>query len=76
MKIELPTGYAIKMVTAKTGFSDSGDMGWALGTFEQTAPDKTGALVQSVGKWMSVFKKQPDGTWGAVADTYNVDPPN
>jgi hypothetical protein len=24
---------------------------------------------------MSVFKKQPDGTWGAIADTYNVDPP-
>ena len=41
---------------------------------EQTAPDKSGALVHTVGKWMSVFRKQPDGSWGAVADTFNVDP--
>jgi ketosteroid isomerase-like protein len=76
MKIELPAGYAIKMVTVKTEFSDAGDLGYALGTYEQTAPDKSGALQNTVGKWMSVFRKQPDGSWGAVADTYNVDPPN
>ena len=76
MKIELPVGYAIKMVTVKTEISDAGDLGYALGTYEQTAPDKSGVLTNSVGKWMSVFKKQPDGSWGAVADTFNVDPPN
>jgi ketosteroid isomerase-like protein len=75
-KIELPAGYAIKMVTVKTEISDGGDLGYALGTYEQTAPDKSGVLTNSVGKWMSVFKKQPDGSWGAVADTFNVDPPN
>jgi ketosteroid isomerase-like protein len=74
-KIQLPDGYAIKMVTVKTGFSDAGDLGYALGTYEQTAPDKSGKLQDTVGKWMSVFKKQPDGSWGAVADTFNVDPP-
>ncbi len=75
MKIELPPGYAIKMVTVKTEISDGGDLGYALGTYEQVAPDKSGVLTRSVGKWMSVFKKQPDGSWGAVADTFNVDPP-
>lgn len=73
-----PEGYAIKMDTAKVGISESGDMGYAFGTYEQTAPDRSadppGALVDTVGKWMGVFQKQPDGTWGAVADTYNVDP--
>lgn len=72
--IQLPEGYAIKMVTVKTGFSDAGDLGYALGTYQQTAPDSSGKLQNTVGKWMSVFKKQPDGSWGAVADTYNVDP--
>jgi ketosteroid isomerase-like protein len=76
MKVELPAGYAIKMVTVKTEISDGGDLGYALGTYEQTAPDKSGTLTHSVGKWMSVFKKQPDGSWGAVADTFNVDPAN
>ncbi len=67
-------GYAIKMVTIRAEVSTSGDLGYAFGTYQQTAPDKSGALVNSVGKWMSVFRKQPDGSWGAVADTYNVDP--
>jgi ketosteroid isomerase-like protein len=67
--------YAIKMVTKTTGFSDAGDMGWAVGTYEQTAPDKkTGTLANTTGQWMSVFRKQPDGSWGAVFDTFNVDP--
>jgi ketosteroid isomerase-like protein len=67
------TGYAIKMVTVRTAVADSGDLGYAFGTYEQTAPDKSGVLAHTTGKWMSVFRKQPDGSWGAVADTYNVD---
>ena len=74
LKLKFPDGYAIKMVTTHTEFSDAGDLGYALGTYEQTAPDKGGVLVHSVGKWMSVFRKRADGSWGAVADTFNVDP--
>lgn len=74
LKMQFPTGYAIKMVTVKTEISAGGDLGYAVGTYEQTAPDKSGVLTHSVGKWMSVFRKQPDGSWGAIADTYNVDP--
>ena len=71
-----PEGYAIKMDTAKVEIARAGDMGYAFGTYEQTAPDaKTKALADTVGKWMVVFQKQPDGSWGAIADTYNVDPP-
>jgi len=68
-------GYAIKMRTVRAEVSAAGDLGYAFGTYEQTAPDKSGALAHTVGKWMSVFRRQPDGTWGAIADTYNVDPP-
>ena len=74
LKMQFPAGYAIKMVTVKTEISAGGDLGYAVGTYEQTAPDKTGVLTHTVGKWMSVFRKQPDGSWGAIADTYNVDP--
>lgn len=74
LKMQFSTVYAIKMATIKTEFSDAGDLGYALGTYEQTAPDKSGVLRNITGKWMSVFRRQPDGSWGAVADTYNVDP--
>jgi ketosteroid isomerase-like protein len=57
------------------GVSKSGDIAYAFGTYEQTAPNrKTKKLEDTVGKWMAVFARQPDGSWGAVADTYNVDP--
>jgi ketosteroid isomerase-like protein len=72
--MKFPEGYAIKMATKNTGFSDAGDLGWAVGTYEQTAPDKSGAPVNTTGQWTSVFKKQPDGSWAAVFDTFNVDP--
>jgi ketosteroid isomerase-like protein len=75
LDMKFPEGYAIKMVTVKTEISDGGDLGYAVGTYEQTAPDKSGVLQNTTGQWMSVFKKQPDGSWGAVADTFNVDPP-
>lgn len=74
LKMKFPQGYAIKMVTTHTAFSDAGDFGYAVGTYEQTAPDKGGVLTHTVGKWMSVFRKRADGSWGAVADTFNVDP--
>ena len=71
-----PEGYEIKMDTAKVEIASAGDMGYAFGTYEQTAPDaRTKKLTDTVGKWMVVFGKQPDGSWGAIADTYNVDPP-
>jgi ketosteroid isomerase-like protein len=71
-----PEGYAIKMDTAKVEIASAGDLGYAFGTYEQRAPDaKTKELTDTTGKWMAVFKKQPNGTWGAIADTYNVDPP-
>jgi ketosteroid isomerase-like protein len=71
-----PEGYKIRMDTVKVEVAQSGDMGYAFGTYEQTAPDaKTRKLTDTVGKWMVVFGKQPDGSWGAIADTYNVDPP-
>ncbi len=74
LRMQFATGYAIRMVTVRTGFSAAGDLGYAVGTYEQSAPDKSGVLRNTTGKWMSVFQKQPDGSWGAVADTYNVDP--
>lgn len=73
-KSGFPDGYAIKMDTVKVEISSAGDLAYAFGTYEQRAPDaKTHELADTTGKWLSIFRKQPDGSWGAVADTYNVD---
>jgi ketosteroid isomerase-like protein len=67
-----PQPYEIAMKTQKVEVS--GDLGYALGTYEQTMPDPVTKVVEfSVGKWMTVFKRQDNGKWGAIADTYNVE---
>jgi ketosteroid isomerase-like protein len=69
-----PPGYAVTMRIEKVEVSRSGELGYAFGDYNQTRQDpQTGALNHYTGKWMSVFRKQPDGSWGAIADTYNVD---
>ncbi len=69
-----PPGYAVTMRIERVEVSRSGEMGYAFGDYRQTRPDpQSGTLNHYTGKWMSVFRKQPDGSWGAIADTYNVD---
>lgn len=69
-----PDDYHVVMHTEGIGISAAGDMAYAFGTYEMTAPDeRTGELMDSTGKWMSVFGRKSDGSWGAIVDTYNVD---
>lgn len=48
--------------------SESGDLGYTYGDYIYTAPDSTGAMIESKGIFHTVWKKQPDGTWKFVWD--------
>ncbi len=52
-----------------------GGLGYIMGTYnvDLTSPD--GKSVNDRGKYVSVWKNQPDGKWKAVADIYNSDLP-
>lgn len=51
----------------------SSDLGYERGTFKLTINDASGKPVTSVGKYVVVWKKQPDGKWKAYADIFNAD---
>jgi ketosteroid isomerase-like protein len=51
--------------------SASGDLGYTVGTYRLASP---AGLVRT-GKYMTVWKKQPDGSWKFVADGGTPDPP-
>jgi ketosteroid isomerase-like protein len=53
------------------GISSSGDLGWTSGTYEFRSVDKDKPTV-SHGKYTSIWKKQPDGSWKAVLDMGNA----
>jgi ketosteroid isomerase-like protein len=51
-------------------------MVYTVGTYSLTASDpKNKKPVTDKGKYMTVYKKQADGTWKAVADSINSDLP-
>ena len=48
----------------------SGDIGYAIGTFEGVVDD---APVK--GKYVEIWKKQADGSWKVAADMFSPDSP-
>jgi ketosteroid isomerase-like protein len=59
----------------KAEASRGGDLAYTVGTYQFTLNNAKGKPVTDRGKYMTVWKKQPDGKWKAVADTNNSDLP-
>lgn len=56
--------------------SKGGDMVFSEGTYTATLTNpKTKKPVTENGKYLTIYMKQPDGSWKAVADTYISDSP-
>ena len=55
--------------------SASGDLGYTWGRYIYSATDEEGNLVESHGKYMTVWKIQETGEWKAVLDGGNPNPP-
>lgn len=52
-----------------------GDLGYTIGTYRIEIQDPEGNPLAIAGKYMTVWKKQPDGTWKVGVDMFNADGP-
>ena len=68
-------GLPVTWQTVKVEVSRSGDLGYLHGTYELSMSDPKGKTQTDRGKWVSVVKKLPDGSWKVVADIFNSDLP-
>jgi ketosteroid isomerase-like protein len=59
----------------KAGVAQSGELGYTSGFYDWSFKDKSGKIVSDTGKYLTVWKKQPDGKWKVLFDTYNSDNP-
>jgi ketosteroid isomerase-like protein len=59
----------------KVGVAHSGDLGYTSGTYLWTFKDPSGKLVSDKGKYLTVWKKQGDGSWKMLFDMFNTDIP-
>lgn len=67
---------AISWKWSKIEVAQSGDLAYIYGSYKLTvgASSKTGA-VNDRGKFLDVWKKQSNGQWKCIVDTYNSDMP-
>lgn len=68
MKMTATPGFTVKWAPSKAELSAAGDVGYTVGTYEASASGAT-----EKGKYVTVWKKQSDGTWKVVEDIFNAD---
>ena len=61
-------GFSLEWTPMKAEVSAAGDIAYTTGTYKSTM-----AGVAETGKYVSVWKKQPDGTWKVKEDFFNAD---
>jgi ketosteroid isomerase-like protein len=68
--------FAVTFGATKLDVAKSGELGYTQGTYSLTLSNpKTKAPIIEQGKYLTVYRKQADGTWKAVEDTFMADAP-
>lgn len=70
-----PEQYQLTWTPEGGRMSPSGDMGFTWGHYEGRSKDRDGTPIVSSGRYMTVWKKQADGSWKVALDASNQEPP-
>jgi len=62
--------FSLSWTPSKAEVAASGDVGWTAGTYDMTM----GGMKDS-GKYITLWRKQPEGTWKVAADIFNTNLP-
>lgn len=63
-----PKDYQLTWTPTDAAMGPSGDMGYTWGHFEGHSKDANGNPVTTTGRYITVWKKQQDGTWKVALD--------
>lgn len=63
-----PSTYQLTWTPTDALMSPSGDMGYTWGHFEGHSKDANGNPMKTSGRYVTIWRKQPDGTWKVVLD--------
>ena len=69
-----PEGTSLTRTPVHADMATSGDLGYTYGNYVFKSKDKDGKIVASYGKYVSIWKKQKDGSWKVVVDMGNSSP--
>lgn len=66
-------GVKTTLQTWRIEVARSGELAYESGAFTEAGKDSKGKATAAKGKYVVVWKKQPDGNWKAAADIFNED---
>lgn len=61
-------GYSLRWQPLAADVSSAGDLGYTYGDYAETTNDKEGQPVTLYGRYVTIWKKQADGSWKVAAD--------
>jgi uncharacterized protein (TIGR02246 family) len=67
--------FSLTLMPTRVEVSKSGDMAFTQGPYKMSFSDIHGNKFEDEGKYLTVWRKQADGSWKAVEDTMNSDLP-
>jgi len=70
-----PAGASTSWKAMKVEVAKSGDLAYTSGTYDGTMIGADGKPVKDSGNYLTVWKKQTDGTWKILIDTWATDLP-
>ena len=70
-KVWATPGFSLAWKPLKAEMARSGDLGYTFGTYERKYRNAAGETVAETGKYMTIWKKQADGSWKAAVDMGN-----
>jgi uncharacterized protein (TIGR02246 family) len=68
-------GLSISWTPTKVEVAKSGELAYLYGTYQESATGPDGKPMDDHGKMLEIWKKQPDGTWKCIVDTWSSDLP-
>lgn len=70
-----PQSYQLTWTPEGARLGPGGDMGFTWGHYQGVSKDAEGNPVTTSGRYITVWKKQPDGQWKVALDASNDGPP-
>ena len=67
-------GFSLRWKPLAAEVSRAGDLGYTYGTYVAKRVDAAGQPIARYGKYVTIWKKQRDGTWKVVLDIGNTSP--
>lgn len=67
-------GFVMRWTPTYADVAESGDFGFSIGLYDQRTGEE-GDRVTRKGKYLTLWERQPDGTWKVRADVFNESGP-